>query len=116
MEPPGPMGMQRQPYTGLDDSTKYLLEKAKAARSRPMWEPEAPSYDQQPMQQPAPQSFERPDPYESRLQPRDPQDTMMSTKTRSLLDKVKESTAALQDMSTLDDFEESRTSKRKPSR
>ena len=102
---PGPR-QQFQP--ALDDSTKYLLEKAKSVRSRPMWEPEAPSFERnQPQQQASQYQFERPEPYESRLQPRGPEDTTLSTKTRSLLDKVKESTAALQDMSSLDDFEDS---------
>ena len=93
----------------LDESTKLLIEKARAVRSRPMWEPEpeVANYDrpqqqqQQSFERPSPyQPFERPAPYESRLQ-RDPEDTVMSSKTRSLLDKVKESTMALSDICLL---------------
>ena len=43
-------------------------------------------------------------------QVREPEDSMMSSKTRSLLDKVKESTAALSNMNSYDEFDE------KPSR
>lgn len=90
-----------QPYQPpLDDSTKYLLDKAKAARSRPMWEPEAPSFERN-----LP-SFDRPSPpREAYYAGRNPEDSMMSSKTRGLLDKLKESTAALQDMSLDDDDE-----------
>jgi len=105
----------------LDDSTKMLLEKARAARNRPMWEPEDPNFErpqpQQYQQQEQPQErngmerpdwdrpLERPPPYESRLQ-RDPEETMMNSKTRSLLDKVKESTMGLQDLNAMaDDLE-----------
>ena len=70
----------------LDESTKMLLEKARAARNRPMWEPEDSSFErpqpqqhqeQQPPERPLERPLERPDwdrplerppPYESRLQ------------------------------------------------
>ena len=66
----------------LDESTRMLLEKARAARNRPMWEPEDPNLERpqpqhHPEQHPQEQQMERPDwdrplerpqPYESRLQ------------------------------------------------
>ena len=93
-------------------TSRYLLDKAKAVRSRPVWEPGPSRYD----------SFERPTPtpnysngnlYEQPSS-REPEDSMLSSKTRSLLDKVKESTAALNDMSTNEVME--RPSQRKSSR
>ena len=71
-----------RPPIEMDDSSKYLLDRAKAVRSRPVWEPE-----------PAVSRFERPSPpknysngsYFERPQPpmeRDPEESMMSSKTR----------------------------------
>lgn len=107
---------QPQPLQpALDESTKFLLEKSRAARNRPLWEPDEPAFERPQHQQPLqPQQYapyesnlERPTPYEpSRLQ-RDPEDTMMTSKTRSLLDKVKESTMGLQDLNSMvDDFDD----------
>ena len=93
---PPVMPAARPPPVEYDDSTRYLLEKAKAARSRPVWEPE-------PVEKFDRQYFDRPSPPKLISGVRNPEDSMMSSKTRSLLDKLKESTATLQDMSLLED-------------
>ena len=84
----------------FDDSTKYLLDKAKAARTRQMWEPEDVDYE---AEERLPQ---RQAEVSRGPAGRAPDETMMSSRTRSLLDQVKQSTAALQTMSSLDDEEE----------
>lgn len=102
----------------MDQSTKYLLDKAKAARSRPVWEPEDQRhvFDQRMEEDTMEQPLARPNEVTSRA----PQETMMSSRTRSLLDQVKQSTAALQTMSTWEDEVEDRdrlsSSSRRPSR
>ena len=109
---------QYQP-PALDESTRYLLDKAKAARSRPVWEPEEPTFDHR-AAQPEDQSWQslRPPPPKE-VQPRAPEETMMSSRTRSLLDQVKQSTAALQTMSLEDEEDYPRNNHnpgRRPSR
>lgn len=107
--PPNLQASRFQP--AMDQSTKYLLDKAKAARSRPVWEPEDQRhpFEEETMEQP----LARPKEVTTRAPP---QETMMSSRTRSLLDQVKQSTAALQTMSTWEDEVEDRTSSRRPSR
>ena len=89
----------------FDESTKYLLDKAKAARTRQLWEPEDLDYEAE----------ERP---QRQQEVRAPEETMMSSRTRSLLDQVKQSTAALQTMSSLDDDDDFNSGRggRRPSR
>ena len=64
---------QPQPLQpALDESTKFLLEKSRAARNRPLWEPDEPAFErpqhQQPLQEqhyaPYESNLERPTPYE----------------------------------------------------
>ena len=43
---------------------------------------------------------------------REPEDSMLSSRTRSLLDKVKESTAALSNMNNFDEFDQKPSSRR----
>ena len=95
----------------FDESTKYLLDKAKAARTRQLWEPEDLDYETEERLPHKPQEVSR------GPQGRAADETMMSSRTRSLLDQVKQSTAALQTMSSLDDEEEMNgRGARKPSR
>ena len=93
-QPPRPH--MPQPPLDLDESSRYILDKAKAARSRPMWEPEAGLFERPPPPQ-QPQGYQYND--------RNPEDSMMSSKTRTLLSKLKESTAQLKEFSAVEDFD-----------
>jgi hypothetical protein len=91
---------QQQVRPELDDSTKYLIDRARTARSKPAWEdkPKVSRYNTNTIWD-RDSGFERPDLTSVSSVQRPPEESMMSSKTRSLLDKLKESTAALQDMS-----------------
>merc|ERR1712223_2137271 len=111
------------PQNELAESSRYLLDKAKSVRSRPMWEPERDKYDMYDAPHSASQSngnysYDRTSDFRfdrksADAHPaREPEDSMLSSRTRSLLDKVKESTAALSNMNNFDEFGQKPSSRR----
>ncbi|TRY61200.1 hypothetical protein TCAL_03203 [Tigriopus californicus] len=97
--------MSAYDMSGLDDSTKKILDRARSIRSKPIWEGEADNggrrnkYDEstghtKKMYNWDDDTFEYVP--EEKAAPAPQDDTMLSSKTRTMLDKLKESTMALQ--------------------
>ena len=99
----------------LDDTTKYIIERAKKVRSKPIWQEEVekarqrsgmPTKEQEEEEEKNRKVYDwendtfLPLPSSQPPQGGKPDSTMMSTRTRGMLDKLKESTNALKDLNS----------------